>query len=184
MTQNEKYNIINGLSDLSNYNSNNSKKVIQKLKNKEQNNNIKERNANKKVNNYLSSVPQKLRMKNKNKSTSLTLPQPAQNMLSTITKKIEKIYPNTIDNYNNYNQINYLKNKPLKEIHNKSVFRGGYNRGYMMNLHNIKNNSNFSKNQQKFGKITIYTNNTNYLKNVMNNMNLYYGTTTMKKKII
>ena len=195
IAKNEKYNIINGLSDLNNCSSkniNNSKKIIKKLKNKEQNNSIKERNTNKKVNNYISSsIPQKLSIKdkNKNKNSSLTLPQPAQNMLSTITKKIAKICPspNTINNYNNnYNQINInnLKNKPLKETRNKSVFRGGYNSGYMTNLHNIKNNiSNFSKSQQKFGRITINTNNTNYLKNVINNnMNINYGTTKMKKK--
>jgi hypothetical protein len=52
----------------------------------------------------------------------------------------------------------------------------------MTNLHNIKNNaSNFSKSLQKFGKITIHTNNTNYIKNAINNMNIDYGTTKIRK---
>ena len=185
--QNENYNIINGLSDLNNnYHNNNfnntSKKIIKKLKNKENNNNslmnLKDKNANKKINNYIASAPQKINIKDKNKNSSLTLPPPSQNVMSTLSKKFTKICPNTI---NNYNQINNLRNKPLKETRNKSVFRGGYNSGSMTNLHKYKNNisNNFSKSQQKFGKIKIYTNNTNYLKNVINNIN--YGTTKMKK---
>ena len=190
ISQNEKCNIINGLSDLNNNNSNsnnllNNKKTIKKFKNnnKEHNSNslikAKENDNNKKVNNYILSNPQgtNIKDKTKNKGSSLTLPPPDKNIISTLTKKIAKIYPSTT---NSYNQINNLRNKPLKETRNKSVFRGGYNSCSINNFPNYKNNiSNFNKTQQKFGKITIYTNNANYLKNVINNIN--FGTTQIKK---
>ena len=161
-----------------NYNiiKNDNNKIITKLKSRDNDNNlfinIKHNPNNNKINNYMENDAKKnnsIKDKNKKKSSALTLPPPAQNKLSIINKKFIKLSPNTI---NNYHQLNNISKNPLKETRNKSVFRGGYNIGSI----SIKNIFNVSKNQSKFGK-TMNTNNTNHLKNIINNM----GTIKIKK---
>ena len=79
------------------------------------------------------------------------------------------------------NNFNYNLSKPLKESRNKSVFRGGYNSGSITNVHKYKNND-IAKNKQKREKISLYTNHTNKLNNMLNNIS--YGTIKMKKNNI
>ena len=172
--------IINGITPLNNKlnpkgrnNGTNTNKILAKIGKKENTNNsfIKYKQiSTKKINNYIESAPQKIiKDKKKSKNSTLTLPPPAKNVNKN--KKFMKINPNTIK-IHNYNQINNdIKNrdKQLKEKRSKSVFRWGYNSGSTTNLHKYKN-VNISDNN-KFGKFTIYTNNTNnnnYIQNIIN----------------
>lgn len=182
--QNGSYNkLINELTNLKNINNNNfsnknNKKIIKKLKHVNNSNslvNLKDKNNTSKVPNGYDSFPVKNNIKEKNKSTSMTLP-PTQNMLSiyhpNLSKKFTQIFPNTINNQNHKNLINFGK-KPTIEARNPSILKEGFSSGSMTNLHkdNIPN--------EQLGKFTIYTNNTNYLKNFINKIN--YGTMKLNK---
>ena len=194
ISQNDNCNkIINGLVNLNNningikINNKSNKKIIKRLKYKDNNINsifhLKEKTTNQKFRNYIESVPQRNSIKDKNKNNSLTLLPPSQNMNSTyqtnLTKKFMQITPNKINsNKNHLNNINNYSIKVLKETRNHSILRGAYNTGSMTSLHKYDTNNNTTK--EKSGIITIYTNNTNYLKNIINNIN--HGTTKIKKK--
>ena len=159
---------INGLALLNSNNSN--KKIIKKLRHK---NNIsnsvnpKEKIINKKINNNnIENVPLSGNPKDKHKN-SLTLPPPSQNILSNtntnLSKKYNQIFPNTINNHSV---------KQIKDIRNTPIFKNGQNNGSLTSLDKFIR---FGK-----GKKTIYTNKSNYMKNMLNNMN--YGTTKMSRK--
>ena len=159
---------INGLALLNSNNSN--KKIIKKLRHK---NNIsnsvnpKEKIINKKINNNnIENIPLSGNPKDKHKN-SLTLPPPSQNILSNtntnLSKKYNQIFPNTINNHSV---------KQIKDIRNTPIFKNGQNNGSLTSLDKFIR---FGK-----GKKTIYTNKSNYMKNMLNNMN--YGTTKMSRK--
>ena len=184
--QNGPYNkLLNELTNLKNINNNNfsnksNKKIIKKLKYVNNSNslvNLKEKNRTSKASNIYDVLPIKSNVKeqNKNKSSLMTLP-PTQNMLQihhpNLSNKFKQIFPNTINNQNHKNLINFDK-RPIIEARNPSVLREGFNSGSMTNLHK----DNIPKEQ--LGKFTIYTNNVNYLKNFMNNIN--YGTVKVNK---
>ena len=159
---------INGLALLNSNNSN--KKIIKKLRHK---NNIsnsvnpKEKIINKKINNNnIENIPLSGNPKDKHKN-SLTLPPPSQNILSNtntnLSKKYNQIFPNTINNHSV---------KQIKDIRNTPIFKNGQNNGSLTSLDKFIR---FGK-----GKKTIYTSKSNYMKNMLNNMN--YGTTKMSRK--
>ena len=159
---------INGLALLNSNNSN--KKIIKKLRHK---NNIsnsvnpKEKIINKKINNNnIENIPLSGNPKDKHKN-SLTLPPPSQNILSNtntnLSKKYNQIFPNTINNHSV---------KQIKDIRNTPIFKNGQNNGSLTSLDKFIR---FGK-----GKKTIYTNKSNYMKNMLNNMN--YATTKMSRK--
>ena len=180
--QNENNKIINNLALLNNnINNNNSKKIIKKMKHR---NNIsnsvnpKENNYNQKIVNIKDNMPLSGKNKDKNNNCSLTLPPPAQNILSgnnsNLSKKYNQIFPNTINNYS------IKKNKDIRNI---PIFQNGFNNDPITSLNKyIKlGKGNFAFPQQN-GKNTIYTNKSNLMKNMLNNMN--YGTTKSTKNII
>ena len=189
---NDSKKILSGITPINNklnrkesFNSINSNKIISIIKKENTNNSfIKFKQiSSKKINNYIESASEKYNIeKKKNKNSNLTLPPPTKNIVQN--KKFIKIFPNTIKNSNNNNNYyhinNYIKRRdnPLKEARNRSVFRGGYNSSSMTNLHKYKN-VNMSENN-KLGKITIYTNNTNknYIQSIIN-----YGTSKIKNNI-
>ena len=180
--KNENEKIISGLALLqNNINNNNSKKIIKKLKHR--NNvsnsvNTKEKNTNQKMANNMESLPLSGKTKDKNNNCSLTLPPPAQNILSNnnsnLSKKYNQLFPNTINNYSI---------KQIKDIKNTPIFKNGYNSGSITSLNKyIKfGKGNYPQTQQA-GKNTIYTNKSNLMKNMLKNMN--YGTTKSKKNNI
>ena len=182
MPKNENEKIISGLALLqNNINNNNSKKIIKKLKHR--NNvsnsvNTKEKNTNQKMTNNMESLPLSGKPKDKNNNCSLTLPPPAQNILSNnnsnFSKKTNQLFPNTINNYSI---------KQIKDIKNTPIFKNGYNSGSITSLNKyIKfGKGNYPQTQQA-GKNTIYTNKSNLMKNMLKNMN--YGTTKSKKNNI
>ena len=179
VSQNDNNKILNNLSLLqknNNNNINNSKKIIKKLKNR---NNIsnsvnnKEKNNVQKISNNVDKIP--LSGKNKDKNTSLTLPPPAQNILSSnnsnLSKKYNQIFPNTINNYSI---------KRAKDIRNTPIFKNGYNSGSITSLNKyIKFGKGNYAHVSQADKNTIYTNKSNLMKNMLKNMN--YGTTKSRK---
>jgi len=182
--QNGSYNkLINELENLKNINNNNfsnksNTKIIKKLKHVGNSNslvNLKDKNNTSKATNGYDGFQIKSNIKEKNKSSSMTLP-PTQNMLSiyhpNLSKKFTQIFPNTINNQNHKKLIN-LGKKPNIEVRNPSILREGFSSGPMTNLHK----DNIPKEQ--LGKFTIYTNNANYLKNFINKIN--YGTMKVNK---
>ena len=182
--QNGSYNkLINELTNLKNINNNNfsnksNTKIIKKLKHVGNSNslvNLKDKNNTSKATNGYDGFQIKSNIKEKNKSSSMTLP-PTQNMLSiyhpNLSKKFTQIFPNTINNQNHKKLIN-LGKKPNIEVRNPSILREGFSSGPMTNLHK----DNIPKEQ--LGKFTIYTNNANYLKNFINKIN--YGTMKVNK---
>ena len=159
---------INGLALLNSNNSN--KKIIKKLghKNNVSNSvNPKDKMLNKKINNNIENIPLSGNPKDKHKNTSLTLPPPSQNILSNtnsnLTKKYTQIFPNTLNNYSV---------KQIRDMRNTPIFKNSQNNGSLTSLDKFIR---FGK-----GKKTIYTSKSNYMKNMLNNMN--YGTTKMSKK--
>ena len=182
--QNGSYNkLINELTNLKNINNDNfsnknNKKIIKKLKHVSNSTslvNIKDKSNTSKATNAYEGLPIKSNIKDKNKSSSMTLP-PTQNMLSiyhpNLSKKFTQIFPNTINSQNHKNLINFGK-KPIIEARNPSILKEGFSSGSMTNLHK----DNIPKEQ--LGKFTIYTNNSNYLKNFINKIN--YGTMKVNK---
>ena len=164
--ENDNNKIINGLASLkNNLNNNNNKKIIRKLKS---NSNIKDKNENNE------NIIQYNKEKQKN---SLTLPPPSKNIISnnTLNKNYKKINPNTINNYNI---------KHIKETRNKSLLKNEYNNNGSITSINkyIKIGKGNISNEQLFGKATIYTNNSNYLKNIFNFKN--YDTIKISKNNI
>ena len=171
---NDNNKIINGLALLSNK-INNNKKIIKKLKHNKNNinNSInnKEKNSNINISNNKENLPLSGYNKDKNKNSSLTLPPPSQNVLSSInsnlSKKYNQIFPNTINNFS------------IKQIKNTN-YKSGHNSGSITSLNKyIKFGKGNFPNQQT-GKNTLYINKSNYMKNFFNNMK--YGTTKMSKK--
>ena len=122
---------------------------------------------NKKINNNIENIPLSGNPKDKHKNTSLTLPPPSQNILSNtnsnLTKKYTQIFPNTLNNYSV---------KQIRDMRNTPIFKNSQNNGSLTSLDKFIR---FGK-----GKKTIYTSKSNYMKNMLNNMN--YGTTKMSKK--
>ena len=180
--KNENEKIITGLALLqNNINNSNSKKIIKKLKHR--NNisnslNIKDKNTNQKISNNVESLPLSGKPKDKNNNCSLTLPPPVQNILSNnnsnLSKNFNQIFPNTINNYSI---------KQIKDIKATPIFKNGYNNGSITNLNKyIKFGMGNYPQTQKAGKNTIYTNKSNLMKNMLKNIN--YGTTKSKKNII
>ena len=182
--QNGSYNkLINELENLKKINNNNfsnksNTKIIKKLKHVGNSNslvNLKDKNNTSKATNGYDGFQIKSNIKEKNKSSSMTLPL-TQNMLSiyhpNLSKKFTQIFPNTINNQNHKKLIN-LGKKPNIEVRNPSILREGFSSGPMTNLHK----DNIPKEQ--LGKFTIYTNNANYLKNFINKIN--YGTMKVNK---
>ena len=164
--ENDNNKIINGLASLkNNLNNNNNKKIIRKLKS---NSNIKDKNENNE------NIIQYNKEKQKN---SLTLPPPSKNIISnnTLNKNYKKINPNTINNYNI---------KHIKEKINKFLLKNEYNNNGSITSINkyIKIGKGNISNEQLFGKATIYTNNSNYLKNIFNFKN--YDTIKISKNNI
>ena len=159
---------INGLALLNSNNSN--KKIIKKLRHKNNVSNSvnpKDKMLNKKINNNIENIPLSGNPKDKHKNTSLTLPPPSQNILSNtnsnLTKKYTQIFPNTLNNYSV---------KQIRDMRNTPIFKNSQNNGSLTSLDKFIR---FGK-----GKKTIYTSKSNYMKNMLNNMN--YGTTKMSKK--
>ena len=161
--------IINGLALLNN-NVNNKKKIIKKLKHK---NNIsnsmnnKEKNSINNISHNKENAPLSGYNKDKHKNSSLTLPPPSQNILSStnsnLPKKYNQIFPNTINNHS------------IKQIRNTPIFKNGYNNGAITSL-----NKYIKFGQKQSGKNTLYINKSNYMKNILNNMK--FGTTKVSKK--
>ena len=113
------------------------------------------------------------------KNCVLTLPPPTHNILSRansmINKKLNQIFPNTINNNN-------LKlNKNMK---NQNFFKSGYNSGTVTNLNKYisYDKKKGNKSQQQLGKHTLYTNYYNGLSNLFKNIN--YMTSKASKNII
>ena len=164
-----------------NFNKNINKNIISKNKDNDELINLSKKISNKIIINYMEKAPEN-NLKNiekeiiRNKKSVLALPHSTKIRFSNSIKNFRKISPNTMKNNFNYNL-----SKPLKESRNKSVFRGGYNSGSITNVHKYKNND-IAKNKQKLEKISLYTNHTNKLKNMLNNIS--YGTIKMKKNNI
>ena len=174
--------VINGLDLLNNdIKSNSNKKIIKKLKPKKNVSNsvnTKDKNLNQKLINKIEGYPVNVNNKDKNKNCSLTLPPPSQNILSNtntiLSKKYNQIFPNTINN----NSIKQVKERSTPLFKNTGSITS-------LNKYIKFGKMNNDSQGQQIGKNTIYTNKTNYMKNILNNIN--YGVTTKiakKNKII
>ena len=174
--KNENEKLINNLALLQN--NNNSKKIIKKFKHRNNaSNSVNTKDINQKISNNVESLPLSGKPKDKNNACSLTLPPPAQNILSStnsnLSKKYNQIFPNTINNYSI---------KQMKDIKNTPIFKNG-NSGSITSLNKfIKFGKGNYHNIQQAGKNTIYTNKSNLMKNMFKNVN--YGTTKSKKSNI
>ena len=189
ISQNDNNKILNNLALLQNNNNNNmnnSKKIIKKLKHRNNVSNSvnnKEKNSIQKVSNNVDNIPLsgKTSGKTKDKNTnncSLTLPPPAQNILSSnnsnLSKKYNQIFPNTINNYSI---------KQAKDARNTPIFKNQYNSGSLTSLNKyIKFGKGNYAHVSQAGKNTIYTNKSNLMKNMFKNIN--YGTTKSRKNNI
>lgn len=173
--KNENEKLINNLALLQN--NNNSKKIIKKFKHRNNaSNSVNTKDINQKISNNVESLPLSGKPKDKNNACSLTLPPPAQNILSStnsnLSKKYNQIFPNTINNYSI---------KQMKDIKNTPIFKN--NSGSITSLNKfIKFGKGNYHNIQQAGKNTIYTNKSNLMKNMFKNVN--YGTTKSKKSNI
>ena len=129
--------------------------------------NNKEKNSINNISHNKENAPLSGYNKDKHKNSSLTLPPPSQNILSStnsnLPKKYNQIFPNTINNHS------------IKQIRNTPIFKNGYNNGAITSL-----NKYIKFGQKQSGKNTLYINKSNYMKNILNNMK--YGTTKVSKK--
>ena len=102
----------------------------------------------------MESLPLSGKTKDKNNNCSLTLPPPAQNILSNnnanLSKKYNQLFPNTINNYSI---------KQIKDIKNTPIFKNGYNSGSITSLNKyIKfGKGNYPQTQQA-GKVLLFKN--------------------------
>ena len=162
--------------------SNSKNKKIKKIRNtnsnkKEKNDNQNQKNENKdNINNKKEFEKNREDHRAPKKTSTLTLPPPNHNSLSrtnsVINKNYKQIFPNTLNNNNN---LKYNKN-----IKNQYLFKNS-NKGTMTNLQKYISFAKGNYSQNNLGKKTLYTNDSNRLSSIFNNIN--NGTSKASKNI-
>ena len=132
------------------------------------------------IKNEVNLEKEKDKEKQAKKNCVLTLPPPTHNLLSRtnsmINKKLNQIFPSTINNNNNL--------KLNKNMKNQNFFKSGYNSGTVTNLNKYisLDKKKGNKSQQQLNKHTLYINYYNGLSNIFKNIN--YMTSKASKNII